>query len=254
MRHLVSRLLFTLGALAFSWSAFALVLLKGPLAPHSVHRTATAFVGDPIGRGILESSVTSAATAAGLDPLLTERVSSALFANEDFLPSVAWAITSRYTAALGEDPGTPPASVRPPDELLRDAARKAGAPRAVVERLSVTLPEPRIPFASYTRDRAQEMWWPLLRLSLFLLTLSAILHPALSVGLSRVGRLFISASFLYVALGVVAPHFLADSTSPTWSFLGLMLKSAASGITPLAVVAMGLGAALVILPPSFRRG
>jgi hypothetical protein len=253
MRTLLSRLLFMVGSFAFSYSMIAFTLIEGPLSPPAVELTAQKFVADPVGQELIKDSLHTALTTAEIDEKITTRIESALLEDPAFMPSVVYALSSRYNMALGEDPSAMTEGVKPLDEVVRTAARRAGVPKAAAERLTVPLPELRMPFGAWMRRTAEQLWWPLMRLSFLLFFLSALAAPRLSRGIERVGRLLLSSSLFAALLAFVLPWYASRQESPRWRFTGTLLSTAFASSASLLIMLFASGLVLRYVPGRFRK-
>jgi hypothetical protein len=252
MRTLLSRLLFMVGSFAFSYGMIAFTMVEGPLSPLAVEHTAEQFVADPVGQELIKDSLHTALTSVELDEKLTTRVESTLLEDPSFMPSIVFALSSRYNQALGVTPPEITDGVKPLDEVVQDAASRAGVPKAVADRIVLPLPELRMPFGAWMRRTAERLWWPLLRLSFLLFFLSALAAPRLSRGLERVGRLLLSSSLFAALLAFALPWYASRQGSPRWRFAGTLLKTAFASSAPLLLAIFAAGLALRYVPGRFR--
>jgi hypothetical protein len=241
------------GSFTFSYGLLAFMLTEGPLSPAAVEQTAQTFVTEPSGQEIIKASLQTALTTSGIDEALKSRVESTLLEDPAFLPSVVYALSSRYNQALGVTPSVQPDGVKPLDEVVQSAARRSGVPKAVANELSVPLPELRMPFGAWLRQTAERLWWPLLRLSFLLFFLSALAARQLSRGLERVGRVFLSSAFIAGVLAFAIPWYASRQTSPRWQFTGTLLKTAFASSSVLLAALLAAGLALRMIPGRFRQ-
>ena len=241
------------GSFAFAYSMVAFTLIEGPLSPPAVERTAQKFVADPVGQELIKDSLHTALTTAGIDEKITTRIESTLLEDPAFMPSVVYALSSRYNMALGVDSPATPDGVKPLDDVVRSAAQRAGVPKAAAERLAVPLPELRMPFGAWMRRTAERLWWPLMRLSFLLFFLSALAAPRLSRGLERVGRLLLSSSLFAALLAFALPWYASRQESPRWRFTGTLLSTAFVSSASLLVMLFAAGLVLRYVPGRFRK-
>jgi hypothetical protein len=205
-----------------------------------------------VGQELIKDSLHTSLTTLELDERLVSRVESSLLEDPAFMPSVVFTLSSRYNQALGVTPPTPAEGVKPLDEVVQAAAKRAGAPSAVASKIAVPLPELRLPFGSWLRTTAERLWWPYMRFSFLLFFLSALAAPRLAFGLGRVGRLLLSSSLFAALLAFALPWYASRQESPRWHFAGALLRTAFASSTTLLVTIFAAGLVLRYVPGQFK--
>lgn len=247
MRNLLGRVLFFLGAMAFSWGCAGFAVLHGPASPEAVTRVADAFVKGEEGQKVLAEGAEKAAVAAGLDESTAVRVREAVLENDEVARTAAYEISAAWTEALGETPDVRGEGVKTFQEATRDALLKAGLNKKVAEAVSFDPPTLRMPMAKTVRGLAEKHTWPLLRAAGVLFGLCVVVASSKAAASRRVGRTLLGASVFYVALGVGVPRLMDESGNTTVRFGATLLRESFSGVVMVALGTAAVGVGLMFL-------